>query len=141
MHAFQSSPVECQHRHGCLAGRSNGSLPQPDHDRILVHGISPLLGGGVAGSLQKETPKRGDKVGAISGVIATIPVVLVMCLGLLLYAGIPAASPGAPGGLELAIIFLIMWPMLTLWFVGLRAAGGYLRADSHPQTGDKLTVE
>jgi hypothetical protein len=108
-------------------------------------GFSPLLGGGVAGYLQRETPKRGAKVGAISGAIATIPVVLVMCLGLLLYAGVPAASFGAPGGLELAIIFLFMLPMIALWFVGLSAAGGYLggylRTDSQPQTGDNLTVE
>ena len=108
-------------------------------------GFSPLLGGGVAGYLQKETPKCGAKVGAASGAIATLPVVLVMCLGLLLYAGIPAASPGAPGGLELAIIFLFMLPMIALWFVGLSAAGGYLGGylwtESQPPTGDNLTVE
>ncbi|RQG92300.1 DUF5518 domain-containing protein [Natrarchaeobius chitinivorans] len=108
-------------------------------------GFSPLLGGGIAGYLQRETPKRGAKAGAISGAIATIPLVLVMCIGLLLYAGIPAASPGAPGGLELAIIFLIMLPMLALWFVGLSTAGGYLggylHTNSRPPTGDNLGVE
>ncbi|AGB39812.1 DUF5518 domain-containing protein [Natronococcus occultus] len=108
-------------------------------------GFSPLLGGGVAGYLQRELPKRGAKVGAISGAIATLPVVLVMCLGLLLYAGIPAASLGAPGGLELAIIFLIMLPMLALWFVGLSTAGGYLggylHTSSQPPTEGNLRVE
>lgn len=108
-------------------------------------GFSPLLGGGVAGYLQKESPERGAKVGAISGVIATIPIFLVLFLGLVLFAGIPATSIGAPGGLGLAVISLLVLPMLVVWFVGLSAVGGYLggyiHTDFQPQTGTDTVAD
>jgi hypothetical protein len=48
-------------------------------------GFSTLLGGGIAGYLQDEPPKRGARVGAISVGIAVLPVVLVRVLGFVLY--------------------------------------------------------
>ena len=96
-------------------------------------GFSPLLGGGVAGYLQAESPARGAKVGAISGAIAAIPLFLLMILAFVLFAGIPAGPGGVPGGVELVIIFGMMLPMMLLWFVGLSAAGGYVGAYLHSE--------
>ena len=97
-------------------------------------GFSPLLGGGVAGYLQAEPPARGAKIGAISGAIAAIPLFLLMVLGFALFAAVPAGPGTVPGGIELALIFVMVLPMLLVWFVGLSAAGGYVGAHLHAET-------
>lgn len=90
-------------------------------------GFSPLLGGGIAGYLQKVSPKRGAKTGAISGGIAVVPILLVLGLGFGLFLLQPSAL-GVPGGVELAIILLVMFPLLFAWIIGLSALGGYVGA-------------
>ncbi len=96
-------------------------------------GISPLLGGGVAGYLQAEPPARGARVGAISGGLPTIPLFLIVVLGFVLFAAIPTGFSFL-GGLELVVIFVVMLPMMLLWFVGLNAAGGYVGGCLHMET-------
>ncbi|WP_254832766.1 DUF5518 domain-containing protein [Haloglomus salinum] len=90
-------------------------------------GFSALLGGVIAGYLQQVPPKRGVKTGAISGGIAVVPILLVLGLGFGLFLLQPSAL-GAPGGVELAIILLVMFPLLFGWIIGLSAAGGYVGA-------------
>jgi hypothetical protein len=101
-------------------------------------GFSALLGGGIAGYLQGESPKRGARVGAISGAIAVLPIVLVLVLGFVLYLGQPAAL-GIGGGSNLVIVLFVMFPLLFGWIIGLSAVGGYLggylRSGSGPTTG------
>jgi hypothetical protein len=87
-------------------------------------GFSPLLGGGVAGYLQRGDRTEGVRVGAISGAIATVPFLLlaVFVFGVFgLLAGGGAAEAGA--GLLLGFVFV---GLVTAWNVGLGAAGGYL---------------
>lgn len=106
-------------------------------------GFSPLLGGGVAGYLQRVAPKRGARTGAISGAIAVVPIVLVLGLGFVLFLAQPSAL-GA-GGVELAFILLVMFPLLVAWTIGLSAAGGYvggyLRGDSRPPSGEPAPAD
>lgn len=90
-------------------------------------GFSPLLGGGVAGYLQGAPPKRGARVGAISGAIAILPMLLLGVLAMVVFA-IPMGTFGVPGALEVVIMLVVMVPMMLLWFVGLSAIGGYLGA-------------
>ena len=90
-------------------------------------GFSALLGGGVAGYLQKVPPKRGAVTGAISGVVAVVPILLVVISGVGLFVWQPGAL-GVPGGVELVVILFVMFPLLFGWIIGLSAVGGYLGA-------------
>lgn len=94
-------------------------------------GFSPLLGGGVAAYLQGESPSRGAKIGAISGIIAMIPVLLFAIVGVTLFAMASPMRFSPPGGVESLIIFAIMVPIMAMWIVGLSTAGGYLGAYIH----------
>lgn len=87
-------------------------------------GVSPLLGGGVAGYLQRGTRTDGAKVGALSGAIATLPVLLFAVLFVGVFA--VAVVGGVPGGPELVILLLVAFPFVVVWHVGLGAVGGYL---------------
>lgn len=84
-------------------------------------GVSPLLGGGVAGYLQRESRRRGAIVGALAGALATLPVV-VLLIGAVFLAGVT----GLPGGPELLVLLILGFPLLLAWNVGLGAIGGYL---------------
>ena len=100
-------------------------------------GVSPLLGGGVAGYLQNEQPERGAAVGAISGAIAALPAILLLALaiGVFLLSG---PGPGGPGGIELVVIVVGLVPMLLAWFVGLSAGGATPVGTCGRRTGDRI---
>jgi hypothetical protein len=51
--------------------------------------------------------------------------VLVLGFGLFL---LQPSALGVPGGVELAIILLVMFPLLFAWIIGLSAVGGYVGA-------------
>ena len=89
-------------------------------------GFSPLLGGGVAGYLQDETPRDGARVGAIAGGIAALPLLLIVLVGFAFFVGVPGVAGGMPTGVEFVVILLILVPIMLTWFVVLSAVGGYL---------------
>lgn len=97
----------------------------------LVGFVSPLAGGGLAAYLQQQGQSEALKVGAISGVIASIPGVLsiVAIVAFVGTSSIPAMGemPGLGTGagmfsglLAIAAVFLI------LWTVGLSTLGGLI---------------
>jgi hypothetical protein len=102
-------------------------------------GISALLGGSVAGYLQQASPRGGARVGALSGGIAVVPMLLVLVVGFGLFLAQPSAL-GVTGLPELVVILLVMFPLLFGWLVGLSAVGGYLggyfRSTSGASSGD-----
>jgi hypothetical protein len=90
--------------------------------------FSPILGGGIAGYLQRGTRSEGAKVGALSGVVATIPVVAVVLLAVSIFTIVPAGSDVlglAIGGLVLGLVVFLVAGLYT---VALGALGGYLGA-------------
>lgn len=90
-------------------------------------GFSPVIGGAVAGYLQRESRGSGAKVGALSGVIAFVPFLLFGFFVFSLLFGVGMGGGfGLPGGPELLIIFFILFPLIIAWNVGLGALGGYL---------------
>ena len=87
--------------------------------------FSPILGGGVAGYLQGGSREEGVRIGAYSGVLAAIPIVLgALVLGSVFLIG-AVVAPRA--GLGFVIILLVLG-LSALYTVGLSALGGYLGA-------------
>ena len=93
-------------------------------------GFSPLVGGGVAGYLQRGERMDGARVGAISGVFATIPFVLLfsaffgfVLTGSMMGGGMDSGM-GFPG--PFGAFFLFVFVFGFLWNTVLSAAGGYL---------------
>lgn len=89
--------------------------------------FSTVLGGGVAGYLQKGTRNDGLRVGAISGLIALVPIFIFGSLfgGLFLFTMLGVGPRGVIG---LGFVFLLVLFVIVLYTVALSALGGYLGA-------------
>lgn len=95
--------------------------------------VSPILGGAVAGYLQRGDRSRGIRVGAIAGVLAALPFVALVFLvfGVFLSVGFMgrmggpfAGAPGVAGGFGfVGLVFLLF---ALAYSVGLSALGGYV---------------
>lgn len=83
--------------------------------------FSPVLGGGVAGYLEGGDSRDGARVGAISGVLAAIPFVLVIFLVL---AVIVIAPEGGALGLSLLVFTIVVGAVL--YTTVLSVVGGVL---------------
>jgi Kef-type K+ transport system membrane component KefB len=99
-------------------------------------GFSPLLGGAVAGYLQRRDRREGARVGAISGALATIPFLLLVAVffgafGLLLRGG---------GLLWMLVVLPLFLVLVAAWNVGLGAAGGYLGVYVQEELQDERTA-
>jgi hypothetical protein len=92
-------------------------------------GVSPLLGGAVAGYLQRGDRMDGARVGAISGVLASIPFLLLLFLALG-FLGVVTGLPLGPEAFGASLIGLVVVGFALFvalaWSVGLSAVGGYL---------------
>ena len=95
-------------------------------------GISPLLGGAVAGYLNSDgTPESGDglRVGALSGAIASIPIVGLLLLVLVLlpflgFFGFPLEVGLAAGGIFVLTAIAVLGGVA--YSIVLSALGGLL---------------
>jgi hypothetical protein len=92
-------------------------------------GVSPLLGGAVPGSPQRGDRMDGARVGAISGVLASIPFLLLLFLALG-FLGVVTGLPLGPEAFGASLIGLVVVGfglfVALAWSVGLSAVGGYL---------------
>lgn len=82
--------------------------------------FSPLLGGGVAGYLEEGDTRSGARIGAIAGVLASIPFVLLIVLGLALFI----LPEGAAVGLSIGLVAIVL--IVVTYTVGLSVIGGIL---------------
>ena len=93
--------------------------------------FSPVLGGGVAAYLNDADTDDGVRIGARSGLIATIPLLL---LGLIAFAIFGLFAIGGPGGGGMGVglgglfVLLLVGVVAVAYTVGLSALGGYLGA-------------
>jgi hypothetical protein len=99
--------------------------------------LAPVLGGAAAGYLEADGRAAGLRVGALSGVLAVIPLLLLFfVLGNLLFV-VAGAVVGAPPGLaELGGLVLVVGGLFALIYtVGLAALGGWLGVYVRQETG------
>lgn len=88
--------------------------------------LSPVLGGGVPGYLQRGDTREGATVGAISGLFVAVPLAI---LGTLLAAVFAIVPEGGGAGLGLfALVFVTILLVSSVYAVGLSALGGALGA-------------
>lgn len=93
--------------------------------------FSTVIGGGVAGYLQGPDRNAGLRVGAIAGVLMTIPFALLVVLGFGFFT-VVAVSPG--GGPSTAfpvgafVVMALVIVVASLYTIGGATLGGYLGA-------------
>ncbi|WP_458191013.1 DUF5518 domain-containing protein [Haladaptatus sp. NG-WS-4] len=108
-----------RHNHQCNR-RSGGN------SGTVIHGVFPILGGAVAGYLQRGTRSDGIRIGALSGAIAAIPFLLLFgAIGSFMFTGsMMDSSLGVPRVTALLFVFGLV--IAFVWNVRLSALGGYL---------------
>lgn len=92
--------------------------------------FSTVLGGALAGYLQGPDRRAGLKAGALAGVVAFLPLVLVAFLVLGFFVIVPS-DPGGPGPGAGFVGFLVAFVLtagsiLGIYTVGGGALGGYV---------------
>ncbi|AXG08590.1 DUF5518 domain-containing protein [Haloplanus rubicundus] len=93
--------------------------------------FSPVLGGGVAAYLNDADTSDGVRVGALSGLIASIPLLIFGLLAFAIFGIFTVGGPGMNGmavGLGGFFIVLLIGVVAIAYTVGLSALGGYLGA-------------
>jgi hypothetical protein len=133
---------------------SRTSTGRPDQSRLLsaivgavvtvvlsVVPLSPIVGGAVAAYLRGGDREEGLRVGALSGGIAAVPILLLL-LVVFGAIGLFAIFDGVRSLLVLAGGFLVSAALVVAFVAGLSALGGYLAvlflegSRSHSRSGD-----
>ncbi|MFB6139539.1 MAG: DUF5518 domain-containing protein [Halosimplex sp.] len=98
--------------------------------------FATVVGGGIAGYLQQGTRVEGAKVGAVSGLIAAIPVFAVLGL---VFGGLGLGALAGGVGVRSLVFLVIMVFALAVTAVLVAATGaigGYLGVVLQERTGD-----
>jgi hypothetical protein len=112
------------------------SKPTPTEGRFLLNAViaavvgvvlgfvplSPALGGAFGSYLNGGTRSTGLKLGAVGGLLASVPVLAGGALFALLAI---AGGPGARTFLVFLVFMLVVLVFTALYVVGLSAAGGW----------------
>ena len=86
--------------------------------------FSTVLGGGVAGYLEGGDYTSGAKVGALAGLIAFIPVMLILAIVLFVVPVTVAPNPGFQLALWVSLLLILL--LAAVYTVGLSSLGGVL---------------
>jgi hypothetical protein len=89
--------------------------------------FSPVLGGGVAAYLNEADGGTGVRIGALSGLIASIPLVLLGVVAVF-FLGFFALGVGNGVGVGLGglLVVFVVGLLAVAYTVGLSALGGYV---------------
>lgn len=85
--------------------------------------LSEVLGGGIAGYLNRETGRNGVAVGVIAGLVAFLPYLLI---GIYLVVSPGIALPGPDLGLSRPVIIASAASVAFVYVIGLSALGSLL---------------
>lgn len=85
--------------------------------------FSPVLGGGVAGYLHRE---EGAKVGALSGVLASIPLAGILFLLVGFFTIVPVVGGAPRAALALPVLLVLIFAVALLYTVVLSTGGGVI---------------
>jgi len=93
--------------------------------------FSPVLGGGVAAYLNDADASDGVRIGALSGLMATVPLLLLGLLAFAIFGIFTVGGPGMNGGgmalgLGGLFVLVLVGVVAVAYTVGLSALGGYL---------------
>lgn len=88
--------------------------------------FSPVLGGGVAGYLQEDRDRDGLRVGALSGLFAAVPLLLVVGLVLLVMVFGMAVTGEVAAPLFVVVVLLAVALFVVAYTVVLSALGGLI---------------
>lgn len=99
--------------------------------------LAPVLGGAVAGYLEDERGSAGLRVGALSGVLAVVPLLLLfVVVGNLLFALFASVAGAPPGLAELGgLVLVVAGFVAVVYTIGLSALGGWLGGYIRDETG------
>lgn len=90
--------------------------------------FSPVLGGGVAGYLYAGSRRDGLRVGAVSGAVAAIPVVLIATLVFAALGFVTVVDDPFLAAVMFLGLLLVAVLLAVALSAGLSALGGYLGA-------------
>jgi hypothetical protein len=110
---------------GAVVGSVLGFVP-------LVLLVAPMIGGGVAGYLERDGPRRGAVAGAIAGLLmAALTTVITGMITVVRFGDLPFASPDVPlEGLALAAALSLLASIGQIVVAGIGGGlGGILEAD------------
>ena len=88
--------------------------------------FSPVLGGALAGYLQGGDRSTGLRIGVYAGVVAAIPLALVLIAVIAIFGFVLAIPPGGGEGAAILVVFLVVLVFVALYTVGLSALGGWI---------------
>ncbi len=87
--------------------------------------LSPVLGGGVAGYLHRE---RGVTVGAISGLLAALPLLVVLWIVFGVFSFVLGAAEVPQGSALVGVVLTLVVVVVVAYSAVLGAVGGVLGA-------------
>jgi hypothetical protein len=90
--------------------------------------FSTVIGGGVAGYLQGPDRRAGMKAGALAGLVALVPLLLLafLVVGFLVIVPVSPGGPGPGPRLFLTVAGIAVVGVLGIYTVGGGALGGYV---------------
>lgn len=98
---------------GAIVGTGLGFVP-----------LSPIIGGGVAGYLERDRRASGIGTGTMAGLFTMLPALVVVAFA---SVGLVVGLPGEVAAVLLIVLVVLVFTLLT-YLVGLSALGGYIGA-------------
>jgi hypothetical protein len=90
--------------------------------------VAPIFGGAVAGYLHDAGTDRGTRVGAVSGVFASLPLAALYLFVLTVFVFGSITTGEVAGPTFVAVLIGAVFLLVVLYTVGLGALGGYVGA-------------